>query len=76
MSSSSDEYDVVVCGAGVGGLAAARALGTLGLRVLVVDKQRTPRDVAKGEVLQPGALRARRRWGTDRMQTRNGGRRL
>lgn len=76
MSSSSDEFDVVVCGAGVGGLAAARALGTLGLRVLVVDKQRTPRDVAKGEVLQPGALRALRRWGTDRVLTRNGGLRL
>jgi 2-polyprenyl-6-methoxyphenol hydroxylase-like FAD-dependent oxidoreductase len=70
------DYDVVVCGAGVGGLASARALNAIGLRVLVVDKQRSPRPVAKGEVLQPGALRALRRWGTDRLLTRNGALRL
>lgn len=70
------DYDVVVCGAGVGGLASARALDAIGLRVLVVDKQRSPRSVAKGEVLQPGALRALRRWGTDRLLTRNGALRL
>jgi 2-polyprenyl-6-methoxyphenol hydroxylase-like FAD-dependent oxidoreductase len=72
----SGDYDVVVCGAGVGGLAAARALGAIGLRVLVVDKQRGPRSVAKGEVLQPGALRVLRRWGTDRLLTRGGALRL
>jgi cation diffusion facilitator CzcD-associated flavoprotein CzcO len=32
--------DVVVCGAGVGGLAAARALRAAGLEVLVLDRQR------------------------------------
>ncbi|WP_199808931.1 FAD-dependent monooxygenase, partial [Streptomyces sp. NRRL F-6676] len=58
-----DDYDVLVCGAGVAGLAAARGLGGLGLRVLLLDKQAAPRDVAKGEVLQPGALRVLRRWG-------------
>lgn len=72
----SGDYDVVVCGAGAGGLAAARALDAIGLRVLVVDKQRRPRPVAKGEVLQPGALRVLRRWGTDRLLTRNGALRL
>lgn len=59
----SHDYDVLVCGAGVAGLAAARGLGGLGLRVLLLDRQAAPRDVAKGEVLQPGALRVLRRWG-------------
>ena len=49
--------DVVVCGAGVAGLAAAHALGALGLEVLLVDKQTTLTTAAKGEVLQPGALK-------------------
>ncbi|MDT0341309.1 FAD-dependent oxidoreductase [Streptomyces litchfieldiae] len=54
---------VVVCGAGAGGLAAARALGAAGLRVLVLDKRSRPAPVAKGEVLQPGALRVLGEWG-------------
>ena len=54
--------DVVVCGAGVAGLATAHALGALGLRVLLVDKRTTPTTAAKGEVLQPGALKILRGW--------------
>jgi 2-polyprenyl-6-methoxyphenol hydroxylase-like FAD-dependent oxidoreductase len=57
------DVDVLVCGAGVGGLATARALGGLGLRVLVLDKQREPRPVAKGELLQPAILDILRGWG-------------
>jgi 2-polyprenyl-6-methoxyphenol hydroxylase-like FAD-dependent oxidoreductase len=57
--------DVLVCGAGAGGLAAARAFGALGLRVLVVDKQERQLPIAKGEVLQPGALRVLREWGVE-----------
>ncbi|PKW17966.1 FAD-dependent oxidoreductase [Saccharopolyspora spinosa] len=56
-------YDVVVCGAGVAGLAAACALGRLGRRVLLVDKQERVRPVAKGEVFQPGALAILHEWG-------------
>ncbi|KPI08362.1 monooxygenase FAD-binding protein [Actinobacteria bacterium OK074] len=55
--------DVVVCGAGVGGLAAACALGRLGARVLLLEKQPEIRPVAKGEVFQPGSLRILREWG-------------
>ncbi|MFD8500562.1 FAD-dependent oxidoreductase [Amycolatopsis sp. NPDC059657] len=55
--------DVLVCGAGVAGLATACALGALGLRVVVVDKQPGIRPVAKGEVFQPSALPALRSWG-------------
>jgi 2-polyprenyl-6-methoxyphenol hydroxylase-like FAD-dependent oxidoreductase len=49
--------DVVVCGAGVGGLACARALERLGLTVLVLDRQRAHSGVAKGELLQPESVR-------------------
>ncbi|XVS61656.1 FAD-dependent oxidoreductase [Actinosynnema sp. CA-299493] len=55
--------DVVVSGAGAGGLAAARALGATGLRVLVLDRRRTPAPTAKGEILQPGAVRVLADWG-------------
>ena len=55
--------DVVICGAGVAGLAAANALGRLGKRVLLLDKQSTFTKAAKGEVLQPGALEILRDWG-------------
>ncbi|MCS7481990.1 FAD-dependent oxidoreductase [Umezawaea endophytica] len=59
----STDVDVVVCGAGVAGLAAAHALGGLGLRVLVLDKQREIRSVPKGELLQPGATGVLAEWG-------------
>lgn len=54
--------DVVVCGAGVGGLAAARALGGAGLDVLVLDRQREAPQVAKGELLQPESVRILDAW--------------
>lgn len=55
--------DVVVAGAGAGGLAAAQALGQLGLRVLVLDRSRAPAPVAKGEILQPESARILDGWG-------------
>ena len=55
--------DVVVAGAGAGGLAAAQALGLLGLRVLVLDRQHAPAQVAKGEILQPESARILDGWG-------------
>ncbi|KWV33165.1 FAD-dependent oxidoreductase [Micromonospora rifamycinica] len=55
--------DVVVVGAGAGGLAAARALGGRGLRVLVLDRQSTPTSIAKGEILQPETVRILDGWG-------------
>ncbi|MEV0084137.1 NAD(P)/FAD-dependent oxidoreductase [Saccharopolyspora sp. NPDC050642] len=63
MAESSATYDVVVAGAGVGGLAAAHALGARGLRVLLLEKQRQPVAIAKGEVLQPSSIRILREWG-------------
>jgi len=69
---SDHTYDVLVCGAGIAGLASARALSDLGLHVLVVDGQRTPPDTARGEVLQPGALRVLRCWGAERLLRERG----
>ena len=54
---------VVVCGAGVAGLATACALGRLGIEVLLLEKREHPAPVAKGEVFQPGSLRILREWG-------------
>jgi 2-polyprenyl-6-methoxyphenol hydroxylase-like FAD-dependent oxidoreductase len=50
------DYDVLICGAGAGGLAAAAALGRQGFRVLLVDKQRGFTRIAKGELLQPRSV--------------------
>lgn len=58
-----EEAGVVICGAGVAGLAAACALGRLGVDVLLLEKQRRQPPVAKGEVLQPGSLDLLHRWG-------------
>ncbi|OXM53979.1 tungsten formylmethanofuran dehydrogenase [Amycolatopsis thailandensis] len=71
-----EHYDVVVCGAGVAGLAAACAVGRLGHRVLVLDKRLTPAPVAKGEVLQPGSLAVLREWGVTDALDRAGALRL
>jgi 2-polyprenyl-6-methoxyphenol hydroxylase-like FAD-dependent oxidoreductase len=76
MSSRADRYDVVVCGAGVAGLAAACALGRLGHRVLVLEKRPAPQPVAKGEVLQPGSLAILREWGVTQRLERAGALRL
>ncbi|GAA0503754.1 NAD(P)/FAD-dependent oxidoreductase [Saccharopolyspora thermophila] len=60
---TAESADVVVCGAGVGGLAAACALGARGLRVLLLEKRPKPVPVAKGEVLQPSSIQILREWG-------------
>ncbi|WP_079277619.1 FAD-dependent oxidoreductase [Streptomyces sp. CB03234] len=57
------DADVVVCGAGVAGLAAACALGRLGLDVALLEKNRRQPPVWKGEVLQPGSLNTLHSWG-------------
>ncbi|TVL91139.1 NAD(P)/FAD-dependent oxidoreductase [Streptomyces sp. SAJ15] len=55
--------DVVVCGSGVAGLAAACALGRLGLDVTLLEKKKRQPPVAKGEILQPGSLDTLQEWG-------------
>ena len=50
------EYDVIICGAGPGGLTAAILLGRQDRRVLLVDKLTDTVETFKGELLQPGSL--------------------
>ncbi|MFJ8435228.1 FAD-dependent oxidoreductase [Kitasatospora sp. NPDC094019] len=65
-------WDAIVCGAGVAGLATARALELAGLRVLLLEKQRVPVPIAKGEVLQPSSVRILREWGVLPLLLRRG----
>jgi 2-polyprenyl-6-methoxyphenol hydroxylase-like FAD-dependent oxidoreductase len=55
--------DVVISGAGVGGLACAHALHRLGFTVTVCERRAEPADVAKGELLQPEGVAILDRWG-------------
>jgi (E)-4-hydroxy-3-methyl-but-2-enyl pyrophosphate reductase len=57
MTTMRSQYDVVICGAGAGGLTAAILFGLQGRRVLLVDKLARTIDTFKGELLQPGSLR-------------------
>jgi 2-polyprenyl-6-methoxyphenol hydroxylase-like FAD-dependent oxidoreductase len=50
------ECDVLICGAGAGGLTLAHFLGRQGRRVLLVDKQSRPRPAHKGELIQPRSV--------------------
>jgi flavin-dependent dehydrogenase len=49
-------YDVVIAGAGPGGASAAARLASAGVRVLVLDRQRFPRDKVCGDFVGPAAL--------------------
>ncbi|MFL6137192.1 MAG: FAD-dependent oxidoreductase [Frankiaceae bacterium] len=50
------DYDVIICGAGAGGLTAASFFGRQGRRVLLIDKLTDTVETFKGELLQPGSL--------------------
>jgi 2-polyprenyl-6-methoxyphenol hydroxylase-like FAD-dependent oxidoreductase len=56
------DYEVVICGAGVGGLALAVALGHQGRRVLVLEKRHADALVHRGELLQPRTLDILEEW--------------
>lgn len=49
-------YDIIVCGAGTGGLTLAHSVARQGRSVLLVDKAETTAETFKGEVLQPRSL--------------------
>ncbi|MBA3945370.1 MAG: geranylgeranyl reductase family protein [Herpetosiphonaceae bacterium] len=51
-----DHYDVIVVGAGPGGSAAAYYLQQQGIKVLLIDKARFPRDKTCGDALTPRAV--------------------
>ncbi len=50
------EYDVLIMGAGPGGISAALALANTGLRVALIDKSEFPRDKVCGELMHRKAV--------------------
>lgn len=58
-------YDAIVVGAGPGGSALAADLASRGVKVLLLDKSRFPRDKACGDALSPRAVRVLHRLGVD-----------
>ncbi|MCG3754864.1 FAD-dependent monooxygenase [Amycolatopsis sp. Poz14] len=70
------DYDIVICGAGAGGLTAAILLGGQGRRVLLVDKLTDTVETFKGELLQPGSLATLDSIGALETLRRAGGRRI
>ena len=50
------QHDVIVAGGGPAGASAAARLASAGLRVLVLDRQRFPRDKVCGDFVGPAAL--------------------
>jgi len=52
-----DDTDVIIAGAGIGGLAVALLLARKGLRVIVLERQDpTSRPPTRGEIIQPNGL--------------------
>ncbi|KAI9322400.1 squalene epoxidase-domain-containing protein [Dichotomocladium elegans] len=56
--SPSNEFDLIIVGAGVVGTAAARAFGNSGRRVLLLERDLSEPDRIVGELLQPGGVHA------------------
>jgi 2-polyprenyl-6-methoxyphenol hydroxylase-like FAD-dependent oxidoreductase len=63
ISSESKDRDLLIVGAGVGGLVLALALGRKGFRVTVVDRQPGPAAFPRGEIIQPNGLKVLDRLG-------------
>ncbi|KAI8078070.1 squalene epoxidase-domain-containing protein [Gilbertella persicaria] len=58
MTSVIEEYDLIVVGAGIVGCAAAKAFGSDGRRVLLLERDLSEPDRIVGELLQPGGVNA------------------
>jgi putative polyketide hydroxylase len=66
MNVSIEEYEVVVVGAGPGGLASAATLGSYGVDALVVDRRRSPSVLPRANAASTGTMELLRRWGLER----------
>ena len=53
----SSSYDVIVVGAGIAGSTLAATLGKQGRKVLIIERDITPPDTFRGELLQPGGVK-------------------
>ncbi len=61
----SAEVDVVVVGAGPGGLASALTLGSYGIETLVVERRPRPSIQPRANTLSTGTMELLRRWGLE-----------
>ena len=62
---SIEEFEVVVVGAGPGGLSTAAALGSYGVETLVVDRRGAPSTLPRATVASTGTMELLRRWGLE-----------
>ncbi len=53
----SKKFDIVIVGAGVGGLVLALVMAKKGFRVALLDREKYPRPLPRGEILQPNGLK-------------------
>src|SRR6266545_4029189 len=60
-----EEVDVVVVGAGPGGLASAVTLGSYGISTLVVDRRLSVSTLPRATVASTGTMELLRRWGLE-----------
>ncbi|KAG0168574.1 Squalene epoxidase [Apophysomyces sp. BC1034] len=58
MATAINEYDLICVGAGVVGCAAAKAFGSDGRKVLLLERDLTEPDRIVGELMQPGGVNA------------------
>jgi len=70
---STTDSDVIIAGGGVAGLAAAVALGQMGLDCLVLESRVQRGDVDRGDVLHSSSLAALSKWGCDDLLRSSGG---
>src|SRR5262245_20317142 len=56
-SQNSDQYDVIIVGAGPAGCACAMALRNSGLRVALIEKHQFPRDKVCGDAIPGRAIK-------------------
>ena len=65
MSGAVAEVEVVVVGAGPGGLASAVTLGSYGVETLVVEQRHSPSPLPRANTASTGTMELLRRWGLE-----------
>jgi putative polyketide hydroxylase len=65
MAGAVEEYEVVVVGAGPGGLASAVTLGSHGVKTLVVERRLSTSRLPRATVASTGTMELLRRWGLE-----------
>jgi 2-polyprenyl-6-methoxyphenol hydroxylase-like FAD-dependent oxidoreductase len=65
MSGAVEEFEIVVVGAGPGGLASAVTLGSYGVDTLVVEQRHSPSRLPRANTASTGTMELLRRWGLE-----------